>query len=129
MVTRHSFAYAFTYDPWNRLAAVAHAFRDGHGDLQAGSQIASLTYDGLGRRIVKAVSHSGDWDATCHYYLDGQSMVEMRNGSEGAGEPSPCPLPSRARGNGGWLWGRICIDELVQVGVNADPADEGEQDC
>lgn len=36
--------------------------------------------DGLGRRIKKAVTHSGDWDCTYHYYHDGQRTVEVRNG-------------------------------------------------
>jgi hypothetical protein len=32
----------------------------------------------LGRRVVKKVENSGDWDAECRYYYDGQPMVEVR---------------------------------------------------
>jgi hypothetical protein len=37
--------------------------------------------------VSKAVSVSGDWDGTYHYYYDAWSIVEMRNG---LAEPGNC---------------------------------------
>ena len=44
----------YTYDAWNRLTQVAHAYRDSGGSLQTTGEWARMTYDGLGRRIEKA---------------------------------------------------------------------------
>ena len=49
--------------------------------LNETSSIATMNYDGLGRRIGKAVTGSRDWDATYHHYYDGHRMIETRNGS------------------------------------------------
>jgi RHS repeat-associated protein len=38
-------------------------------------------FDGLGRRIKKVVSNSGDLDATTVYYYNGQQILETRDGS------------------------------------------------
>lgn len=87
--------------------------------MQTGSTIATMQYDGLGRRIVKAVSNSADWDATYHYYWDGWQMIEMRNGSDQVLKQH--------------VWGRQYVDELLQIAVNQDPwnADAGttENEC
>jgi RHS repeat-associated protein len=72
-------------------------------------------YDGLGRRIVKAVQNSAGLDATYHYYYSGHSIVEVRNGSDATLKQ--------------YVWGRTYIDELVQTSINDDPADGTEQDC
>lgn len=40
-----------------------------------------MSYDARGRRIVKALSGTGSWDCTYNYYLDGDCVVEERNGS------------------------------------------------
>jgi len=66
--------YRFTYDAWNRLVKVERAFRDADGDLTPGSVVATIQYDPLGRRTVKEVTNSADWNATyCCYY--GQRTV------------------------------------------------------
>ena len=93
--------YKFTYDGWNRLVTVTRAYLDSSSALHFGSKIATMTYDGAGRRIVKAITHSGDWDSTYHYYYKGQSMAETRNGSGYVLKQH--------------VWGLTYIDELVQV--------------
>jgi RHS repeat-associated protein len=107
--------YKFKYDAWNRLVEVRRAYRDDEDTLTEGSTIATMAYDGLGRRIKKAVTNSGDWDCTYHYYHDGSRMIETRNGSGQV-------LTQH-------LWGTQYVDELVQVAHNDDPADAGEHDC
>jgi len=67
---------------------------------------------GRGRRIVKKVGHSGDWDNTYHYYWDGQQMVETRNGLDQVLKQH--------------VWGRQYVDELVQIAMNQDPENAGE---
>ena len=47
-----------------------------------------LNSDGLGCRMVKAVTNCADQDAIWHYYHDGQRTVEVRNGSDSV-DPSP----------------------------------------
>ena len=41
---------------------VERAFRDGQG-VQVGSTVATIAYDGLGRRIVMAIEHCADLPA------------------------------------------------------------------
>ena len=100
----------YTYDAWNRLAEVARAYRDSdeNGVHETASIIAAICYDGMGRRISKAVDNFDDWDQTYHYYYSGQQMVEMRDGSGQTIKQ--------------YVWGRMYIDELVQVGINIVPA-------
>ena len=45
--------HAYTYDAWNRLVTVRRAYPDGSAGHTEGSTIATLTYDGLGRRSAK----------------------------------------------------------------------------
>jgi RHS repeat-associated protein len=66
-----------------------------------------MGYDGLGRRIVKA---AGYW--TYHYYYDGQSVVETRNGSNQALRQQ--------------VWGAMYVDELVQIGINSQPSQNND---
>ena len=109
--------YQFTYDAWNRLVKVTKAYRDpGSGNIATGSVVTTMQYDGQGRRTVKAVTNSGGLDATYHYYLDGQSLVETRNGSDQVLKQHVWNTTP-----GGY------IDELIQVGLNIDPqnADTG----
>ena len=70
--------------------------------------------DGLGRRIVKKITNSDDWDATYHYYHDGDQCIETRNGSDQVIKQH--------------VWGGLYIDELVQTALNDDPADVAEDD-
>ena len=65
----------FTYDAWNRLVEVQRAYRQQGGTLCEGSVIATLAYDGLGRRITKDVGNSGDWDCKYEYYYDGHRTL------------------------------------------------------
>ncbi len=109
--------YAYGYDAWNRLVTVRPAWRDappGGGDLQFGSIIQSNAFDGAGRRIVQTLTHLGDLTATSHVYYDagGHSPLEERDGDDQTLRQL--------------VWGRMYIDELVQIGLNDDPADSGE---
>ena len=93
--------HTYVYDAWNRLAEVKRAYRDGSDTLTTGSTIATIEYDGLGRRIVKDIDNSGDWDCEYHYYYDGQQMVEMRDGSD--------DVLKR------YVWGLEYVDELIGI--------------
>ena len=68
--------HKYKYDAWNRPVEVERAFKDSGGTLTAASVVATLTYDGLGRRIVKKTEHSGDWNAQYHFYYNGSRMIE-----------------------------------------------------
>lgn len=50
--------YQFTYDAWKRLVKVQRAYRTSGGTLTATSTVATMRYDGTGRRTVKAVANS-----------------------------------------------------------------------
>ncbi len=106
--------FQYAYDAWNRLITVSKAYRDGSG-VHAGSLIDTMSYDGMGRRISKAVDNSGDWDCAYHCYYDGQSLVESRNGNDNTLKQH--------------LWGLGYIDELVQIATNDDPTDTNERVC
>ena len=67
--------YQYSYDAWNRLIKVERAYGN---TPTAGSEVATIEYGGLGRRIIKEVKNSGDWDKTYEYYYNGQSMIETR---------------------------------------------------
>jgi RHS repeat-associated protein len=75
--------------------------------LQTGSTVATMSYDGKGRRIKKAIANDADLDCTYLYYHDGDSNLETRNGSGYVLKQQ--------------VWGTPYVDELVQVGVNQDP--------
>jgi len=94
----------YTYDAWNRLKTVAHGYRDSSGTLHSGQVSSTMSYDARGRRIIKAINGTGPWDCTYNYYLDGDSVVEERNGSNQ------------------WIkqmvWGLSYIDDLIQVSIN-----------
>ena len=107
--------YGYVYDAWNRLAAVKRAYRDASNVLHKTSTVATINYDGLGRRTAKKIENSGDWNETYHFYYDGRRLVEERNGSQNVLKQ--------------YLWGTQYVDELVQVAVNDDPDDGGEQNC
>ncbi len=51
--------YKYAYDAWNRLRTVTRAYRSA-GSIQSGSVVSTSSYDGLGRRISKAVTNSAD---------------------------------------------------------------------
>ena len=96
----------YSYDAWNRLVSVAHAYRSA-GTVHAGQTSVTMKYDGKGRRIQKAIANSGQWDCTYKYFYDNDSCVEERNGSD---------VTIRKL-----VWGTNYIDELVQLqNWNAD---------
>ena len=59
-----------TYDAWNRM--VVDEAPDSTTQVPVKKSV--MTYDGLGRRIIKTVTGSGDMDHTYHYYYDGQQI-------------------------------------------------------
>ena len=113
--------FAYKYDAWNRLVEVRRAWREATGSggsvtlgsVSTGSLVATYRYDGRGRRISKAITSSGDDDATLHFYYDGARCIEIRNGSDQTLKHQ--------------VWGVQYVDELLQVAINQDPfnADEG----
>jgi len=103
---------SYSYDGWNRMKTVAHAYRaltadGGDGNVHSGQTLSATSYDAAGRRIVKAISNTGNLDCTYHYYLSGQSVVEERNGSDQ-------PIKDH-------VWGLSYIDEALQTRINTDP--------
>jgi len=66
--------YKYTYDAWNRLVKVT-AKQDTDITLQ------TAKYDGLGRRLEKVVTNSGDHDATWRYYYKGHQIIQANDGS------------------------------------------------
>jgi len=59
----------FIYDAWNRLVEVRSS-----EDADVVFQTAS--FDGLGRRIKKVVTNSGDLDGTTVFYYRGQQIID-----------------------------------------------------
>jgi hypothetical protein len=98
---------AYTYDAWNRLISVTHAYRDDGGILHTGKVFETMSYDGQGRRIVKAINGTGQFDCTYHYYYDQSKVIETRNGSNQTLKQQ--------------VWGIQYVDELLQIAVNTDP--------
>ncbi|KPJ53424.1 MAG: hypothetical protein AMS16_05320, partial [Planctomycetes bacterium DG_58] len=74
--------WTYTYDAWNRLVNVQRAFRYDNDLLATGSTVGTVKCDGLGRRNVKEVENSGDWNGTYRYTYDGQKLAETRNASD-----------------------------------------------
>ncbi len=97
----------YTYDAWNRLISVAHAYRDSGGTLQHGQTFDAMRYDAKGRRLSKAVSNTGQWGCTYNYYYDHDRMIEERNGSNQTMKQH--------------VWGLTYIDELLQLAANSNP--------
>ncbi|MCH8990647.1 MAG: hypothetical protein IIA44_02705, partial [Acidobacteria bacterium] len=64
----------YTYDAWHRMVSVI-------AKQDASITIQTAQYDGLGRRIKKVVTNSGDLDGTWVYYYNGQRMIEAVDGS------------------------------------------------
>ncbi|MBD3235189.1 MAG: hypothetical protein GF330_00605, partial [Candidatus Eisenbacteria bacterium] len=65
-------------------------------------------FDGLGRRIRKVVTNSGDFDGTVKYYYSGWRIIETRDGSDNMVQQL--------------IHGTQYIDELVMMRV----ADKGD---
>jgi hypothetical protein len=75
---------AYTYDAWNRLKTVAHAYRDGSG-VHSGKVFATMGYDADGRQVTKANTGMGMDDCTYHYYRFGSPVVEEWNRVDSSG--------------------------------------------
>ncbi len=73
--------HQYTYDAWNRLTKVERAYPGDTGP-EVTSVVATLSYDGLGRRVTKKVENSADWVCTYHFYYAGQRVVESHDGSD-----------------------------------------------
>jgi RHS repeat-associated protein len=66
-------SFKYTYDAWNRLVKATLDDTD--------VTIHEAAFDGLGRRVVKTVSNSGDLDGVTEYYHHGNQIIETRGGS------------------------------------------------
>jgi len=86
--------FVYKYDAWNRLVKV-QASEDSDVTIQESE------YDGIGRRIKKVVTNSGDHDGTVKYYYDGWSIIETRDGSDNLVQQM--------------ITGLLYIDELVMI--------------
>ena len=81
-------SYTAVYDAWNRMVKVS----------SGGSTVATYTYDGQNRRIIKFTATTSE---TRHFYYSNQWRdIEERTGSAGAMERQ-------------YVWGTRYIDELV----------------
>ena len=65
--------FKYTYDAWNRLVKATLDDTD--------VTIHEAAFDGLGRRVVKTVSNSGDLDGVTEYYHNSNQIIETRDGS------------------------------------------------
>ena len=65
--------FKYTYDAWNRLAKVTLDDTD--------VTIHEAAFDGLGRRVAKTVSNSGDLDGVTAYDHNRNQIIETRAGS------------------------------------------------
>lgn len=82
----HDAAGNLTYDAWNRQTAVTKAYPTQGGGASAppspGSIVSESAYDGLNRRIIKAVQNSADFDATYHTYYSGRMVHTPQSQAE-----------------------------------------------
>jgi len=63
----------YTFDAWTRLVKATLEDTD--------VVIQSAEFDGLGRRVQKVVTNSGDLDGTIVYLYNGHQIIETRDGS------------------------------------------------
>lgn len=83
------------------------------GISQHGCYPGIYRYDGLGRRIRKALTRRGELDGTEFTYYAGPRAIELRNGSNQTLRQ--------------YVWGARYVDEIVRVDINGDPA--ANSDC
>jgi RHS repeat-associated protein len=88
--------FVFIYDAWNRLVKV-RASEESNVTLQ------EAEFDGLGRRIKKVVTNSGEYDGTEVYLYDGHRIIEVRDGSSNVTKQ--------------FVYGTQYTDELVMIRV------------
>jgi RHS repeat-associated protein len=103
-----------TYDAWNRLVKIET------DAATSPDTIAVMKYDGLGRRIYKAITNSGKLNGMYKFFYDGQApagqakLIETHNGSDQVIKHN--------------VWGPTYVDELVQVAANSNPSVDGDMD-
>ncbi len=68
-------SFKYVYDAWNRL--VKATLDDSNVTIHV------AVFDGLGRRVKKTVTNSGDLDGVVEYYLNRNQIIETRDGSGG----------------------------------------------
>lgn len=90
--------FQYVYDAWNRLIKVRSA-------VGTARTLQTAKFDGMGRRLEKNVTNSGDSDAETLYYYDGQKIIEARLGGD------PTHMYEQ------FVHGTQYIDELVMVRV------------
>jgi len=97
--------YRYTYDAWNRLVRVQ---RTGPGaEPDDWHEIARYGYDGLGRRVRKTVSHSGDRNRQEYfYYNQAWQLLEIADADNQAKQQ--------------FIWGQTYIDEPICMDVDTD---------
>ncbi len=93
----------YTWDAWNRLAAV-YADDDG----EPGALVAEYRYDGLGRRTVKLVPAGENWDRTDLYYSAGWQALEERFAAGQGDKEAVATIPKVQ-----WVWSPRYIDAPV----------------
>jgi hypothetical protein len=81
---------------------------------ELGSPIAAYTYDGLNRRVRKAVTASGSLDQDTRYYYAGWQCVEERTVTTATAESW---AERRWRQ---YTWGGLYLDELVSYETDGD---------
>ena len=94
-----------TYDAWGRLVEVKN---------DQDTVISAMAYDGLGRRITKTITGSGDMNHTYKYFYDGQRVIETHNASDQVIKHE--------------VYGPTYVDEVIQVGVNDNPTVDNNMD-
>ncbi len=101
--------YVYSYDAWNRLVAVR---RDAASAGSPYDDLATYAYDGLGRRISKAVTNSGSRDRTEYFYYNANwQLLQIDSGSGQATRQ--------------FVWGATYIDEAICMDVDTD----GDGEC
>ena len=101
--------YTYAYDAWNRLVRVQ---RTGPGSEPDGwHEIALYGYDGLGRRVRKTVSHSGDRNRQEYFYYNQRWQLLEIDDATGQAKHQ-------------FIWGQTYIDEPICMDVDTD--DDGD---
>ncbi len=105
--------YKYKYDAWNRLVEVGR-----QGPTSNPQVVAQYGYDGLGRRIKKVVSNSGDKDGTQYFYYNNRWQLLEIDNADGVARQQ-------------FVWGSNYIDEAicmdVDTGTDGDCTDESSR--
>ncbi|MFO0838003.1 MAG: hypothetical protein U1D55_05705 [Phycisphaerae bacterium] len=122
--------FKYVYDAWNRLVKVTWRIKS------PPSNVAVYSYDGANRRVSKVVSNSGveyvandGGNTTLHFYygdsLGGASAARF-------GMSTPWSIYEERNGSNQsvrqYAWGTQCVDEILWMDVNAEPAVSDDAD-